>query len=193
MRPPAEPELTVTHSRSPVSGYLQHQGLATDHELYIDNLGFEKALKKCTGSALEEAVPAEMMQLFSDAQWNQLLFEFQPSMQIFSSEYDIPQLRQRIERGEMPAIPAAGELAHWLVFRDDKGELVRPLSPREYRCLTEACNGREFASIAAMVWPALDTESAHRKLTEILLGWLNEGLVTDAGVPLPADAEFEQA
>jgi hypothetical protein len=172
--------------------YLQQVGVPIEAKLFQDSRQFEKLLANCTGAHLEEAVPAEMMQMFTDAQWSMLLFEFQPSLQLFSSDYDIPRLRQQIDNNLQTVVPEAGAVSHWLLFSDSDGILIRPASPLEHSALSLLKERRQFAQVAESLWPETGSEESHQKLTELLLGWLDEGLIIDAGVPIPEGARFEQ-
>jgi hypothetical protein len=172
--------------------YLERTGVAKESRLFQDSLQFEQLLANCTAARLEEAVPAEMMQMFTDAQWSMLLFEFQPSMQLFSSAYDIPQLGRQIENNRQPAVPGAGKGCRWIIFADSDGVLIRSASILEYAALGLCMERRQFAEVAETLWPEIEPEASHQKLTEVLLGWLDEGLVIDAGVPIPEGARFEQ-
>ncbi len=149
----------------------------------------EEVLAASRAAPGEEPVPAEMMEVFSDEQWPDLLFEFQPSLQIFSACRDIVAVyRGAVMDGDLPPGPPR----HWLVFTRDDEQLLRPVGEREYRAFTMAKSRHDFATMAAALWPERDTEGQHSAMTEMLLGWLGEGLVIDAGVPLPADAEFAE-
>ncbi len=160
--------------------------------LLTDVRHFLSAVESVSQAAMEEAVPAEMMQVFTDEQWSALLFEMQPGTTLFSSEYDIAGLHQNwIETGDL-VLPHKSDQYHWLLFQDREGLIVRMLNLDEYRAIEMAIGGRSFSEIAAALWPELEAENAHHKMTEMLLVWLQDGLVIDAGVPLPADAEFEQ-
>ena len=139
-------------------------------------------------SALEEAVPPEMMQVFSDEQWPALLFEFQPSLRIFSACRDVVSLHR--SGGAKKTTAKAGPVRHWLIFRRVDEQLVRPMDDTEYRAIALARSRCCFSVIADSIWPELEVEVRHAKMTEVLLRWLAEGLVIDAGVPLPEGAEI---
>ncbi len=68
--------------------------------------------------------------------------------------------------------------------------MVRPMDKVERDALNRAVSGENFADMAAALWPAMETEAAHHRMTELLLRWLEEGLVIDAGVPIPEGAEI---
>jgi len=161
-------------------------------KLLSDTQRFLSAIEMISQATVEEAVPAEMMQVFTDEQWTALLFELQPGTTLFSSDYDIAGLHQNwIETGAL-VLPEQGDEYQWLLFQDPEGMVVRLLSPEEYRALEMAVDGRSFSEMAAALWPALENQEAHHKMTEMILVWLEDGLIIDAGVPLPEDAEFEQ-
>lgn len=152
----------------------------------------EKLLKESMAAPLEEAVPANMMEVFSDEQWPQLLFEFQPSLRILAAHWDVVSYRQEIEAGRVPVALPPGQLRHWLIFRNDMEQLVRPLDALEHRALTCAIAGSNFAALADLMWPGLEVQQRQHRMTSLLLNWISEGLIIDAGVPLPDDAEYAE-
>ena len=159
-------------------------------EFSAELAAFEACLEHSRTAPLEEAVPAEMMQVFSDDQWPELLFEFQPSLQIFTARRDVVGWYRTRDRDAQSAPPERGKERAWLVFRQVDEQLIRPLEELERSALTLAQSGVNFAGLALQLWPRLDTAAAHHNMTELLLRWLDEGLVIDAGVPVPEDAEY---
>ncbi len=151
---------------------------------------FNACLAASRAAGMEEAVPADMMQVFSDEQWPELLFEFQPSLQLFTARRDIVRWSRRKDQGEKTPLPESGAESAWVIFLRGDEQLVRPLGESEHEALKLARSGMNFAGMAAALWPDDETEAAHHRMTELLLRWLDEGLVIDAGVPLPADAEY---
>ena len=173
---------------------LKSSQIPVDEALLHDVTHFLKVIDRAAKTPLEEAVPAEMMQMFTDEQWQDLLFEFQPGATLFSSCYDVATLHQGwMESGEVSAQQPAEEQHNWVIFSDKEGLLVKMLNPDEFEGLCLAADGKTFSEIAAAIWPELQTEESHKKLTEMVLAWLDDELVIDAGVPLPDDAEFEDA
>lgn len=161
-----------------------------DQAFAAELASFEACLAESLAAPVEEAVPAEMMQVFSDEQWPALRFEFQPSLRVFSARRDVVGWSREAHGSGPGRVPEAGDERRWLIFRRDAEQLVRPLAPAEREALGLALSGMDFATIAASLWPDGETGTNHHRLTEILLGWLAEGLVIDAGVPLPEDAEL---
>ena len=146
------------------------------------------ALEESLRSPQEESVPVEMMQVFSDDQWPELLVEFQPSLKVFSANHDVVTLH-REGRGARD-MPATSPRLHWLLFTRGDEQLVRPLDPTEYQAMEMARTGSSFSDMASALWPERETEQRHAAMTEILLGWVQEGLVIDVGVPIPDNAEI---
>ena len=145
------------------------------------------ALEESLRSPQEESVPVEMMQVFSDDQWPELLVECQPSLNVFSANHDVVTLH-REGRGARDR-PATSPRLHWLLFTRGDEQLVRPLDPTEYQAMEMARTGSSFSDMASALWPERETEQRHAAMTEILLGWVQEGLVIDVGVPIPEGAE----
>ena len=178
-------------SNNVIVRYLDSLGVAGDNPIGASILEFETVLQSTMQIMFEEAVPAEMMQMFSDQQWPELIFEFQPSLRILSSTVDLVQFRRQVEAGNQPELPHAGQINHWMVVRDQQGQLVKPLPEQQVMAIARLQERHNFDEVAALLWPQLDVESRHSNMTNMLLSWLQDGLIIDAGVPLPADAEFE--
>ncbi len=172
--------------------YLDDLSVDRTDPVYLAVEKLEMILQQSADAVWEEAVPAEMMQMFSDEQWPNLLFQFQPSMWVFEIDFALIEFRQAVEKGIRPDLPQRQESRHWLVFCDQDGQLLRAMDQLEYQAISLANRGMEFAAIARELWPDIAAEQQQSQLTEILLVWLGEGLVIDAGVALPEDAEFEQ-
>ena len=175
--------------------YLRGLQIPSTDERFKAVVAFESALSASAAAVLsEEAVPAEMMQVFSDEQWPELLFEFQPSMYLQSANWNLVDFHAQVLAGHAPALCdfKQGQTYFWLIYRDNEGQLVRTMQQLEYDAMVLMQSGNSFASVAELLWPYENREQQHQRLTEILLVWLEQELVIDAGVPLPADAEFEQ-
>lgn len=121
-----------------------------------------------------EAVPPHMMELFTDQQWPDLVFQLQPSLRLVT-------------------VPGGGQQddAGWVVFRRADESLARPADSPEFQGLLLIASGASFDRVASALWPDSPVEARYERLTAHLLSWLEEGLIVDAGVPLPPDAEFE--
>ena len=159
--------------------------------LISDTSHFLSLLDALAQSHLEEAVPEEMMSVFSDEQWPQLLFELQPGSTVFQSEYNIVAFHQNwMKSGELN-LPKFGSPLYWLVSIDNEGVFIRKLNIAEYQALEMVINGSDFSSIGSALWPELAAEKQQQKMKEMLKVWLDEGLVIDVGVPIPLDAKFE--
>ena len=171
---------------------LEELSPSVPEALMQDTRNFLSAVDAVAQSNLEEAVPAEMMQMFTDEQWAQLLFEFQPGATLFASDYDVASLHQSWMETKTLVLPEASDQSYWLIFADQEGMIVRMLIPQEYQGLEMAANGLSFSEIASELWSDLGVEKAHHEMTEMLLGWIEDGIIIDAGVPLPDDAEFEK-
>ncbi|MBX2869816.1 MAG: hypothetical protein KTR18_14145 [Acidiferrobacterales bacterium] len=171
---------------------LKSSDVPVEEEFLHDVTQFLAAIDRAANMPLEEAVPAEMMQVFTDDQWLDLLFEFQPGATIFSSGYDIATLHQGwMESGELLARQPVGDQYNWVIFSDTEGLVVKMLISEEFKALSLATNGKTFSEIAMFVWPELSEEASHEEMTRLVLAWLSDGLIIDAGVPLPEDARFE--
>lgn len=163
-----------------------------DAEEFVADLKvFLATVEESASCIVEEPVPAEMMEMFTDEQWPALLFELQPGARLIASQFDVAAThRHWLEHGEL-GIGEQQEMLHWIVYSDDEGQLIRQLDDREFTGLRMALEGKSFETMACGLWPELASPGAHHKMTEMVIGWLNDQLIIDAGVPLPEDAEFE--
>ena len=171
--------------------YLHTLNLDDSDDFYRAMGRLEESLRFSSKTKIEEAVPAEMMEVFSDAQWPELLFEFQPSLRLFDCEYDLIDFRGRLGRGESPRIPEKQGIHNILVYRDQEGLAMRTVMEPEISALRMAMQGIQFSKIADSIWPRLEAELRCHKMTELVIIWLNSGLIIDAGVPIPEGAKYE--
>ena len=150
----------------------------------------EALIAELSRQAELEAVPAHMMEVFSDDQWPQLLFQLQPTVSVLRSDTDlVRRYREHTEAGLGDADRT--DPYHWLIRVQGGETLIRDLTPLEFELVSAAMNGASFDQLSLIGWPATEEADRHHAMTEVLLGWLGEGLIVDAGVPLPEGAEFE--
>jgi len=171
---------------------LDNSSVSVADEFVQEIKNFLTIIDAVAESKVEESVPAEMMQVFTDEQWMELIFEFQAGATLFSANYDVALLHQNwMETAELVAPESEGPF-YWLIFKDQEGLIVKMLVPQEFQALDMAANGQSFSKMASSLWPDLVMEDAQHEMTEMLMVWLEDGLIIDAGVPLPEDAEYEQ-
>lgn len=178
-------------AESPLLKALDALGKSSRDVVYVEAEKFEALLQNSARMPQLEAVPPDMMELFTDQQWPQLVFQFQPSLRLFEGVNDVVSLRQQAESSIRLDLTAQGEQYHWLVFCRQQEQLIRSARPREYQGLQRARAGENFGAVATALWPEEKQGEGYRRMTDMLLEWLTEGLIIDAGVPLPADARFE--
>ena len=127
-----------------------------------------------------EGVPSHMMELFTDAQWPELVFQLQPSLRLVETE-----------NGSISDKSSSDQPVSWVVFKTSAEVLVRPAIGRDIEGLSLIMAGKNFDQVAAALWPNQLRSRQRSGLTDLLFRWLEEGLITDAGVPIPKDARFE--
>lgn len=171
---------------------LDALGISRRDAVYAEAEKFEALLQDSARMPQLEAVPPDMMELFTDQQWPQLVFQFQPSLRLFEASNDVVRLRHQADSLARLDLTAQGEQYHWLVFCRQQEQLIRPVQPREYLGLQRVRAGQNFDAIATALWPEEKQGEGYRRMTDMLLDWLTESLIIDAGVPLPADARFEK-
>ena len=179
-----------------VPSFLQENWLDKKSPLYLALIGFEKAVATASMIPVEEAVPAEMMAMFSDEQWPELQFELQPSIGLYETCYDLIQLRCWF-RSKGPLQPDSNlmqtvELHTICVFHQEDEIVMHNLSEEERVGLQLISKRKNFGSAAKHIWPHLDQTWQLENMTNQVMTWLQLGLIIDAGVPIPEDAEYEQ-
>jgi len=107
---------------------------------------FEKALWEIEQIPMEEAVPGDMLTLFSDRQWPELRFEFQPSLRFFELQFDTVRSHAQIAAGGPVALPARATSSTLLIFNDETEVRVRPIEELHRNAINHLKQGANFQS-----------------------------------------------
>ncbi|NKB76629.1 MAG: hypothetical protein GKR96_06160 [Gammaproteobacteria bacterium] len=152
----------------------------------LEMLEYEKLLEAVSKIPVEDAVAVEMLQLFSDEQWPELLFEFQGSFRKTSMEFDTVRLHEKKDKRAfyVPSVPSP---ADWIVFNQTDCVMVRKITAEESLVIDAIQEGKNIGHISKLMVLEVDDQ----KLTKLIAGWLDEGLIIDVGVPMPDDSTYD--
>lgn len=143
--------------------------------------------------ASQEAVPIQMLELFEEDQWPELMIEFQPTLATFSAEFDVVSAHQAAADVSGLDTTASDQTLHWIIFKLDETIYIRKSDDMEAAAVAAAGAKLCLSKIASRLWPEDDLELQRARLHEMLLNWMKEELVIDIGVPLPEDAEYDNS
>ena len=173
------------------SAYISKMGVMTEHPLLRSMLEFESLLRSAQQDLFLEAVPEPMLELFDECQWPQLMLEFQPSLRLYSSQYDVVFLHQALSRGLEPDLPISGDKMHWIIFQVSDETRIRTASVEEMRAIELAKAAANLERLAASLAPVGTGSRVNESMNSLLRGWMHEELIIDIGVPVPEGAEYE--
>ena len=134
----------------------------------------------------QESVPAEMLGLFTEARWPELIVEFQPSLMTMRTRFNSIELRQKMVVGiDDDALVPKECPAFWIMFNRGQELLMRLSNESEVMVLNHLSKGQNIRSATSLLpWERRD--EVNNYVTE----WAGEGLIIDVGVPIPKDAIF---
>ena len=153
--------------------------------LMMEMVLLTKVIDSLIGVKEEEGVPAEMLGLFEEQQWPQLIVEFQPCMRIIEFKFNtMKQHKNLAETGLGVAVEEAP--GHWLLYNKDANLMIRRLNPMDNQIISELKGAADMSHVVQ------ETGIAHDTLKTKLVEWMNEGLIIDIGVPIPEGAEYAE-
>ena len=172
------------------SVYLSKKGISAEHPLLRSMLEFESLLRSSQQDAYLEAVPEPMLELFDAHQWPELIVEFQPSLRLCVSRFDVVSLYQALSHGLKPDLPISGDRLHWIIFQVSDETRIRRASFEEVRTIDLAKSGVNLGRLVASLVTGGDRACGEETMNRLLRGWMHEELIVDVGVLVPEGAEY---
>jgi len=165
---------------APFSGYPQLAELAR----------FERMLLAAFDAADSPRATIEELNQHPPQTWPELRFQFHPSVQIFSTGYNVVQIWQTLrgESGEPPAPQAT--TCHWVLWRN-KERLTEfcSVSPLELEMLRCFLAGESLMQVAEFPAAEMPEDEAGSYLLNTLHQWLDRGWVRRLGTQAATPTE----
>ncbi|NKB64440.1 MAG: hypothetical protein GKR95_20755 [Gammaproteobacteria bacterium] len=152
-------------------------------EPLIEMLEYEELLDQIVKTPKEEAVPAEMLGLFSEEQWPQLLIEFQPSFHHVQMSFNTVEQYNKISSGE-PGNEPTKQMSQWIIHNDGNSTIVRKITSQQSAIIDGLLAQKNLEQVGEQMGEGITLET-------LIIDWLNQGLIIDIGVPVPDDATYE--
>ncbi|MEQ1598957.1 MAG: DNA-binding domain-containing protein [Methylotenera sp.] len=109
--------------------------------------------------------------------WADLLFQFHPSMQLFTFKWNVLRVWQALNSEESP--PKISQIEEpCVVWRKDLNSHYRSLDLAEYAAIQLVIAGTSFGELCEKMQETATEEAATMQAAQYLSGWLNEGLMT---------------
>ena len=115
-------------------------------------------------------------------QWAQLRFTFHPSLARLALCWNVPQLWQALTtEAERPGVAVAAKPQQWLLWRHELNTYYRSLDDNEAAALDAARSGWPFGELCELLCDALGEQAAAAQAATLLRGWVDCGLISQAG------------
>ena len=145
------------------------------HEMAV----FEWTLRDVFDAADSTTISLETLHQISPEQWENLHFQFHPSVRRIDFNWNVPQLWKAIEQDEAPIEPQKNEYPiGWLFWRKDLKTFFRSLTVDEAWALDAIFENHNFAEICAGLCEWIDEMNAAQRAADLVLTWINEALIT---------------
>ncbi|MBY4677313.1 HvfC/BufC N-terminal domain-containing protein [Marinobacterium arenosum] len=144
---------------------------------------FERALLSAFDAADAPRASADQLRQLSPEQWPPLTLSFHPSVQLFSSDFNVVPVWQALKAEQTPPqIRQARE--HWLLWRNaERLTEFCSISPLERQLLCACLQGDDLAAAAELLIGQLPAQDAGETLLNSLLGWLERGWIQQLKTP----------
>jgi hypothetical protein len=109
--------------------------------------------------------------------WADLLFAFQPSLQLLPLKYNVIDVWKALDRDKKPAKHAKINTV-CLVWRKDMNSFFRSLDAAELSAIKQMISGASFGALCEKLQENASEEEATMQAAQYLSSWLNDGLMT---------------
>ena len=160
-------------------------GIEVNKDLAQAEMGrLEALVAEVVSIQAEEAVPKEMLDLFADEQWPELMIEFQPSLELVTFELNTVEQHQHRYLGK-DRLPVEASGSTWVMVNGETELTFRKTGELEQAMMMLFRRGSDIDEVGTQL------DLAESFLKQVIENWCDEGLVIDIGVPIPEDASYE--
>jgi len=139
-------------------------------------------------AAVFDAADAEPIDISAFAQlapedWAQLRFEWSPSVQIVELQWNVPELWKAVTEDTQRPDPGLNpKLSSWILWRRELQLYFRPLADEEAAVIAASRAGQSFGELCVLLCEHLGEEAASLHAAGFLRGWVQSGLIVNAGL-----------
>jgi hypothetical protein len=144
---------------------------------------WEWAMAEAFDAADADPIGPEAFGQISPEEWEQLRFEWHPSVQVLHLEWNVPQIWKTVTEGPADETPSEGtepllEPSSWLIWRRDLQIFFRPLVPMEAVSIEASRAGQSFGELCMALCEHLEETESSRQAAGFLRGWVESGLIS---------------
>ncbi len=162
----------------PLPEYLRSDSFFSQYPHIAELARFERYLLSSFDAPDSETVTQSSLQQLPAEQWPQLQLRFHPSLQLFTSEYNVVEIWQSIKAERIPPDPEQQPVS-WAVWRNrERLTEFSSVDRLEYQLLCLFLQGENFSAAAEITAIQVGEEHAAENLLMMLLGWLERGWVS---------------
>ncbi len=151
------------------------------HELLAELAAFEWSKSEVFDAPEAQALEIAAVAAVPPESWPEMRLLPQPALRRLDLRWNVPVLCQAQEaQQELPEAEAAGEMVHWLLWRDAELDIRwRSLGEDEAAALDAALDGASFGEICELLCQWVEAGDAAMHAAGLLKRWIFDGLVTE--------------
>jgi hypothetical protein len=144
---------------------------------------FEWTLSEVFDAADALPVGTDALRTIDPESWEQLGFEFHPSLRLLDLSWNTVAVWQAMSRDEPPPQPEAAEAPiPWLLWRRELTNRFRSLDAAEKAILEAGVSGRTFGELCAVLRQWLPEEEIPLRAATLIGTWTDSGIITECNV-----------
>jgi hypothetical protein len=143
---------------------------------------WEWAMAAAFDAADAEPIDSAELAQVAPEDWAELRFEWSPSVQLATLEWNVPELWKAVTEDTERPEPSL-EPACWLIWRRELQIYFRPVAAQEAAVIAASRAGQSFGELCVLLCEHLDESEASLHAAGFLRGWVQSGLIVSAGLP----------
>ena len=168
---------SLRHFADQLPGFLARTEPFNEHGQIPELARFERLLMTAFDAAEANRLPSEALVELPVQDWPDTTLRFHPSMQIFSTAWNVVEMWQAIREEREPP-PPIESTNHWLVWRNS-GRLTEfaSITLLETELLQRALQGKNLAELCEFLAEQIEETRVAETFLQIMRSWLSKGLV----------------
>lgn len=162
-----------------LSVFIDSYPLANEFPIIKEMAEFEWALRFAFDAADKSTTQLSELLAIPPEQWDSLVFQFHPSLQILHLHWNVPQIWKAVDEELEPiAMEQHDDGVNWLIWRQDLRTWFRSLEVDEAFSLASMLQGASFAQVCESIVQWIDAEHAPNRVAGFVSEWLSSGLIS---------------
>lgn len=168
---------SLRHFADQLPSFLARTEPFLEHGQISELARFERLLMTAFDAAEANRIPSEALAELPIQDWPDTTLRYHPSMQIFSTEWNVVEMWQAIREEREPPPPVA-RANQWLVWRNSvRLTEFTSMTGLEAELLQKALQGKNLAELCEFLAEHIEESSVAETFLRIMRSWLGKGII----------------